>query len=109
MPAATKSITLQGDKPSLRVISGSPWDVCVRQFLRKQSDFTILNVASGQKTVVFSNFYDFHVPLLHHGETLWRFKLFAQPMDRSEVLHTPNHDISAKWKNIPGENELVPS
>ena len=34
-------------------------------------------------------------------------KLFAQPMDRAEVLHAPRYDISGSWKNTPGENELV--
>ena len=45
--------------------------------------------------------------LVHHGETLSWLKLFAQPMDRAEVLHAPRYDISGGWKNTPGENELV--
>ena len=45
--------------------------------------------------------------LVHYGETLVPFKLFAQPMDRAEVLHAPRYDISGSWKNTPGENELV--
>lgn len=45
--------------------------------------------------------------LVHHGETLAALKLFAQPMDRAEVLHTPRYDTSGSWKNTPGENELV--
>ena len=45
--------------------------------------------------------------LVHHGETLVPFKLFAQPMDRAEVLHAQSYDISGSWKNTPGENELV--
>ena len=36
--------------------------------------------------------------LVHHGETLTWLKLFAQPMDRAEVLHTPRYDISGSWK-----------
>ena len=45
--------------------------------------------------------------LVHHGETLTRLKLFAQAMDRAEVLHAQSYDISGSWKNTPGENELV--
>ena len=45
--------------------------------------------------------------LVHHGETLVWLKLFAQPMDPTDVLHTPRYDISGSWKNTPGENELV--
>ena len=45
--------------------------------------------------------------MVHHGETLVPFKLFAQPMDRAEVLHAQSYDISGSWKNTPGENELV--
>ena len=45
--------------------------------------------------------------LVHHGETLASLKLFAQPMDRAEVLHTPRYDINGSWKNTPGEKELV--
>ena len=36
--------------------------------------------------------------LVHHGETLVALKLFAQPMDRAEVLHTPKYDICGSWK-----------
>ena len=28
-------------------------------------------------------------------------------MDRAEVLHAPNYDISGNWKNTPGENDQV--
>ena len=45
--------------------------------------------------------------LVHHGETLAGLQLFAQPMDRAEVLHAQSYDISGSWKNTPGENELV--
>ncbi len=45
--------------------------------------------------------------LVHHGETLASFKLFAQPMDRAEMLHAPSYDISGSWKNTPGENDQV--
>ena len=45
--------------------------------------------------------------LVHHGETLSSLKLFAQPMDRAEVLHAQSYDISGSWKNTPGENDQV--
>ena len=45
--------------------------------------------------------------LVHHGETLVALKLFAQPMDRAEVLHAQSYDISGSWKNTPGENDQV--
>ena len=44
---------------------------------------------------------------VHHGETLRAFKLFAQPVDQAEVLHTRKYDISGSWKNSPGEHEFV--
>ena len=45
--------------------------------------------------------------LVHHGQTLGRLKLFAQPMDPAEVLHAQSYDISGSWKNTPGENDQV--
>ena len=74
---------------------------------RQRSQFAILSTISSQERLVFSKFHDFHVPRLHHGETLIPFKLFAQPMDRAEALHAPRYDISGSWKNTPDENELV--
>ena len=40
-------------------------------------------------------------------ETLKEFKLFAQPMDRAEVLHALSYDIELNWKNTPGKFKLV--
>jgi len=101
MPIATKSITLQEDKPSLQVTS-----TCARSAnFASASDFAILSAISSQERRVFSKFCDFHVPRLHHGGTLVPLKLFAQPMDRAEVLHAPRYDISGSWKNTPGEND----
>ena len=40
-------------------------------------------------------------------ETLNRFKIFSQPMDRTEVLHTPSYDIREGWKNTPDQNDQV--
>ena len=45
--------------------------------------------------------------LVHHGEIVGMLKLFAQPVDRADVLHAPRYDISGRRKNTPGENELV--
>ena len=99
MPIAIKNITLQEDKPSLRVTSGgrfaSAKRICV--FLRPSS----------QENSIFSKFHGFHVPRLHHGETLLQLKLFAQPMDRADVLHAPRYDIRGSWKNTPRKNDLV--
>ena len=100
MPAVTKSITLQEDKPSLRVMF-------LGGVSRQRNQFAILSSISSQERRVFSKFHDFHVPRLHHGETLVGLQLFAQPMDRAEVLHAPRYDISGSWKNTPNENELV--
>ena len=74
---------------------------------RQRNQFAILSTISSQERRVFNKFHDFHVPRLHHGETLGMLKLFAQPMNRAEVLHAPSYDISDSWKNTPGENELV--
>ena len=57
-----------------------------------------MSAISNQKRLVFSKFHDFHAPRLHHGETLSELKLFAQPMDRPEVLHAPRYDISGSWE-----------
>ena len=57
----------------------------------------IINAGNGKKLVT----------PVHHGETLASFKLFAQPMDRAEVLHAQSYDISGSWKNTPGENDQV--
>ena len=59
-----------------------------------------------QKTLFMRDVHTM-LALVHHGETLGRLKLFAQPMDRAEVLHAQSYDISGSWKNTPGENELV--
>ena len=40
-------------------------------------------------------------------QTLSSLQRFPRPMDRAEVLHAPNYDISGRRKNTPGENELV--
>ena len=60
MPAVTENITLQEDKPSLRVISGGD--------SRQRSEFSILSTISSQERRVFSKFHDFHAPRLHHGK-----------------------------------------
>ena len=36
--------------------------------------------------------------LVHYGETLVALKRFAQPIDRTGVLHTPRYDICGSWK-----------
>ena len=46
----------------------------------------MLSTISSQERLVFSKFHGVHVPRLHHGETLLQLNLFAQPMNRAEVL-----------------------
>ena len=72
MPTATNSITLQEDKPSLRVTS---------EFLcggdsRQRNEFAILGSILNQERRVFSKFHDFHVPRLHHGKPWTGSNLF---------------------------------
>ncbi len=103
MPAATKSITLQEDKPSLRVTS-----TCARSAnFASAIDFAILKCISGLE---FDHFHEISASEHPTGapmKTLVQFKLFPQPMDRAEVLHAPSYDLSGRRKNTPGENELV--
>ena len=101
MPAATKNITLQEDKPSLRVTS-----VYVNSaFLRKQSDFAFLEVLNPSEIALFHEISPSDVPRVHPCKTLLPFKLY--PMDRAEVLHAQSSDLNGRRKNTPGENELV--
>ena len=103
MPAATKSITLQEDKPSLRVTS-----TCARSAnFASASDFAILKCLSGLE---IDHFHEISASEPDTGppmQTLLQFKLFPQPMDRAEVLHAPSYDLNGRRKNTPGENELV--
>ena len=47
--------------------------------------------------------------LVHHGETLVPLKLFAQPMDRAEVVHVASHIYVGRWKIGPIKNDWVES
>ena len=103
MPAATKSITLQEDKPSLRVTS-----TCARSAnFASASDFAILKCPSGLE---IDHFHEISASEHATGasmQTLGTLKLFPQPMDRAEVLHAPSYDPNGRRKNTPGENDLV--
>ena len=103
MPAATKSITLQEDKPSLRVTS-----TCARSAnFASASDFAILKSLSGLE---IDHFHEISASEPDTGapmQTLTALRIFPQPMDRAEVLHAPSYDLSGRRKNTPGENELV--
>ena len=105
MPAVTKSITLQEDKPSLRVTSG----VRAATFLRRQSDFAILEVLNPSEIALFRYFQHVRPTTGATMQTLVGFKLFLYPMDRAEVLHTPSYNLSGRRKNTPGENDQVNS
>ncbi|MEC8196025.1 MAG: hypothetical protein VX228_06860 [Pseudomonadota bacterium] len=59
MPAAKKSITLQEDKPSLRVTSAA---ARAAPFLRKQSDFAFLEVLNPSEIVLFHEISPSDVP-----------------------------------------------
>ena len=103
MPAATKSITLQEDKPSLRVTSSASHSAN----FASASDFAFLKCLSGLEI------YKFHeISASEHAtgapmQTLVQLRIFPQPMDRAEVLHAPSYDLSGRRKNTPGQNELV--
>ena len=64
-------------------------------------------VARARQKTLFMRDIRTMLTLVHHGGTLGRFELVAQPMDRAEVLHAQSYDISGSWKNTPGENQLV--
>ena len=83
MRAATKNITFQDDKPSLRVTSDH---VCA-SLLRKQSDFAFLEA---QNCSDITTFLDFQHVVRATGapmQTLVQLELFLYPMDRAKVLH----------------------
>ena len=103
MPAATKNITLQEDKPSLRVTS-----TCARSAnFASASDFAILKCISGLEIDHFHEISASEHPTGAPMKTLSLLELFPQPMDRAEVLHAPSSDLNGRRKNTPGENELV--
>ena len=103
MPDATKNITLQEDKPSLRVTS-----MCARSAnFASASDFAFSKCPNGLEINPFHESSTSEHPTGAPMQTLSGFELFTQPMDRAEVLHAPSYDLSDRRKNTPGENELV--
>ena len=42
-------------------------------------------------------------------QTLVSLQLFAQPMNRAEVLHTASHAYVVRWKIVPIKNDRVES
>ena len=103
MPAATKNITLQEDKPSLRVTS-----TCVRSAnFASASGFAFSKCLSGLEIAHFHEISASEHPTGAPMQTLASLKIFPRPMDRAEVLHAPSYDPNGKRKNSPGENELV--
>ena len=127
MPAATKNITLQEGKPSLRVTFTSARSAN----FASASDFAFSKCPSGleidnfheisasehatgvpSKTLLLLELFPQPVDraeVLHAptSKTLLLLELFPQPMDRAEVLHAPSHDLSGRRKNTPGENDQV--
>ena len=90
MPAATKSITLQEDKPSLRVTS-----TCARSAnFASASDFAILKCLSGLEIDYFHEISASEHPTSAPMQTLVQLRIFPQPMDRAEALHAATYDNS---------------
>ena len=104
MPAVTKSITLQEDKPSLRVTL-----VCVSSisFCVSKAILHFWRSSTPQKSHFFVKFRH---PTRATGATMQNLgvvQTFLYPMDRAEVLHAQSYDLSGRRENTPGENELV--
>ena len=77
MPAATKSITLQEDKPSLRVTSELPRGGDLRQ----QDEFADFGALTPWKTRFFMKFRHLTRATGAPMQTLVQLKLFPYPMD----------------------------
>ena len=97
MPTATKNVTLQEDKPSLRVTSG-----ILGGDLRQQSEFADFEASAAWKSRIF-------MKILHHdrsGETWPRSGfLLARSLDvRLGACESSLH--FRNWKNKPSSNEL---
>ena len=76
-------------------------------FLRKQSDFAILEALNPSEIALFGCFSSYSRTTGAPMQTLIWSKIFPYPMDRVEALHAASYDIKLSWKNTPGENELV--
>ena len=102
---STRHITLQEDKPSLRVTS-----TCARSAnFATANDFAFSKCLSGLELAHFHEISAYEHPTGAPMQTLSSFKLFTQPIDRAEVLHAPSYCLSGRRKNTLGENELVRS
>ena len=77
MPAATKNITLQEDKPSLRVTSELPRGGDLRQ----QDEFADFGALTQWKTRFFMKFRHLTRATGALMQTLSSLKLFPYPMD----------------------------
>ena len=77
MPAGTENITLQEDKPSLRVTSG----LYVGGDLRQQDEFADVGALAPWKTRFFMKFRHLIRATGAPMQTLVCFKLFPYPMD----------------------------
>ena len=104
MPAATKSITLQEEEPSLRVTLESSR---VGGDSRQRIDFAYFEALTPRRNRFFMKFRHVRHATGATMQTLTQFKLFPYPMDRAEILHVQSYNIKVSWKNTPGENEYV--
>ena len=103
MPAATKNIALQEDKPSLRITS-----IHARSAnFASASHFALSKCPNGLEIYNFHESSTSEHPTGAPMQTLGSLRIFPQPMDRAEVLHAPSYDLSGKRKNTPGENDQV--
>ena len=103
MPAATKSITLQEDKPSLRVTS-----TCARSAnFASASDFAFSKCPSGLEINHFHEISASEHPTGASMKTLASLRIVPQPMDRTEVLHAPRYDLELSWKNTTNDFNQV--
>ena len=86
MPAATKNITLQEDKPSLRVTWGIPRSADFAWAKR----FCVVGAPKSSADVTFQRICHFRFST-STMQTLTSFRIFSPPMDRAEVLHVPKY------------------
>ena len=102
-PDVTKSITLQEDKPSLRVTL----ETSLGGDSRQRNEIVNFGAKSLRKGRFFMKFRHLTRATGATMQTLVQLELFLYPMDRAEVLHAQSYDLNGRRKNTPGENELV--